>query len=59
MGCREEGMELLFNGTEFPFGVIKKSSGDRQLHNSVAVLDTNKLLLKMVTVVILLCMFYQ
>lgn len=52
-------MELLFNGTEFPFGVIKKSSGDRRLHNSVAVLDTNKLLLKMVTVVILLCMFYQ
>ena len=24
MGCREEGMEFLFNGTDFPFGVIKK-----------------------------------
>lgn len=59
MGWREEGMELLFNETEFPFGEIKKCSGDRQLHNSVAVLDTNKLLLKMVTTVILLGMFYQ
>lgn len=52
-------MELLLNETEFPFGEIKKCSGDRQLHNSVAVLDTNKLLLKMVTTVILLGMFYQ
>lgn len=59
MGWTGEAMGILFNGTEFLFGAIRKSSGDRQLHNSVAILDTNKLLPKMITMVILLCMFHQ
>lgn len=59
LGWTGEAVGILFNGTEFLLGVIRKSSGDRQLHNTVAILDANKLLPKMITMVILLCLSYQ
>lgn len=58
VGWTGEAVGILFNRTEFLLGVIRKVL-EIDSCISVAILDANKLLPKMITMVILLCMFYQ